>query len=404
MATHTLLQINVTCNWGSTGYIAEEIGKLALQEGWRSIIAFGRNVNESQSEAIRIGNSWSVIWHGLITRIFDRHGFSSTYATKQFIKKIDKIKPNLVHLHNIHGYYINIELLFDYLKRNNIPVVWTLHDCWLMTGHCAYFDYIGCDKWKDGCFDCPQKKNYPASILLDRSKRNYADKKRLFTSLSSLAIVPASKWLGRLVDESFLKKWPHQVIYNGVDLDNFCPRKSSLRSEYNLQDKFIILGVASIWDKRKGLNDFIKLSKIIDNDVQIVLIGVSDKDIKRLPSSIIGIKRTNSIEELAMWYSAADLFVNPTYEDNFPTTNLEALACGTPVVTYKTGGSVEAIDDSTGFIIKQGDIIGINDIISNVKGKGKFFYQETCVARAKSYYNKTERYKEYIELYNEILK
>lgn len=399
-----LLQINSVVNSGSTGRIAEEIGQTSIAAGWKSYIAYGRNDRPSESELIKIGNDWDIKMHGVQTRLFDGHGLGSKLATKDLIKKIIEISPNIIHLHNIHGYYINIEILFNYLKTAHIPVVWTFHDCWPITGHCAHFTFVGCEKWKTQCYDCPQKTRYPASWLVDRSEKNYQLKKELFTSLPNLTLVPVSKWLSEILMESFLKSYPIKTINNGINTDVFKPSTSkAFRSKHGLENKFLLLGVASVWSPRKGLKDFIELSSHLNNDFKIVLVGLSRKQIEQLPNNIMGIERTESVKELAEIYSASDVFLNPTYEDSFPTTNLESLACGTPVITYKTGGSTEAIDELTGIVVEQGNIGKLIDTIKMVKSNGKQSYSEACVNRAHRLYKKEDRYQEYIELYNSLL-
>lgn len=400
-----ILQINVVVNSGSTGRIAEEIGKLAIAKGWQNYIAYGRNERPSQSELIRIGTDWDMKIHGLQTRLFDRHGLGSINATKQFVRKIEQINPDIIHLHNIHGYYLNYPILFEYLSSSNIPVVWTLHDCWPITGHCVYFDFIGCEKWKTQCYACPQKSTYPANYFQDRSNLNYLLKKELFSSLEKLTLVPVSEWLAKIMRDSFLKKKSIKVIHNGIDTDSFRPiPEDTIRNKYKLADKFVILGVASIWSPRKGLDDFIDLYKRLDSSYQIILVGLSKKQIKTLPSAIIGIERTESVNELAELYSESDVFLNPTYEDNFPTTNLESMACGTPVITYRTGGSPESINEDTGLIIEKGNIEGLISAIEKIKENGKTFYSKACVNRAKQLYKNENKYKEYLDLYTQLLK
>jgi len=400
----TLLQINTVVNSGSTGRIAEEIGQTVKLSGWKSYIAYGRHARTSQSELIKIGSDWDIMMHGLQTRLFDRHGFASIAATRKFVKQIKKIKPDIIHLHNIHGYYINIEILFRYLKDANIPVVWTFHDCWPMTGHCAHFTFVGCDKWKTQCYECPQKKDYPSSYFLDRSKQNHKQKRKLFTSVNDITIVPVSNWVGEILKQSYLKDYPIRVINNGIDVNVFSPQsRDGIRLKYGLADKFILLGVATAWGRRKGLHDFIELSKILKDDEIIVLVGLKEDQIKILPENIIGITRTESTQELAEFYSSANVFVNPTWEDNFPTTNLEAMACGTPVVTYRTGGSPEALTPKTGFVVEQGDLASIRKAIDTVKSKGKAFYSAACRERTTKMFNKNDRYAEYLQLYEQML-
>ena len=391
-----ILQINSVCGVGSTGRIATDLYKVLEEQGHECKIAYGRGVAPEGIDSIKIGSNLDNYTHVFKTRVFDKHGFGSVNATKKFIEEVKEYNPDIIHLHNIHGYYINIEILFNYLKEANKPVIWTLHDCWAFTGHCAYFDYVGCDKWKNGCNKCPQKEGYPTSKVFDNSKLNYEKKRELFTSIKNMTIVTPSKWLANLVKESFLGKYPVEIINNGIDLEVFKPTESDFRERYNLQDKFIILGVASVWEERKGLKYFIELSKELSADYKVVVVGVTEKQKKELPNNILAITRTNNVKELAEIYTAVDVFVNPTLEDNFPTTNLEALACGTPVITFNTGGSVESIDNKNGIVVYEKDlnalkkaILKINNNILNYEIKSEI-------------YNKFDRYKDYIELYHKL--
>lgn len=280
--------------------------------------------------------------------------------------------------------------------------MWTLHDCWSFTGHCSYYSYVGCNRWQTLCNDCPQKRSYPISWLLDRSEQNYRDKIQAFTSVKKLTLVPVSNWLAGEIKQSFLKDYPIKVIHNGIDTDTFVPRELN-KVDLGLEDRFLILGIASVWSSRKGLADFIELRKFLPDDYSIVLIGLDEKQIRSLPKGIVGIKRTNSVGELAAYYSLSDVYFNPTWEDNFPTVNLEALACGTPVITYRTGGSVEAVDENTGFIVEQGDIISVTKIVQLIKEKGKGYWTSICRERATSLYDKRKRYLEYIHLYEKLV-
>lgn len=405
-----ILQINVTANSGSTGKIAEDIGRLVIDKGGQSYIAYGRTGNKSLSETIKIQSTldkiikgFNIKEHGLETRVLDNHGLASRLATRSFIKQIEEIKPDVIHLHNIHGYYINYKILFDYLAKRTIPIIWTLHDCWAFTGHCGYFDFSGCKKWKTGCYACACRKEYPASYVIDRCKKNYKDKKACFTSVKNMTIVAVSDWLGGLVKESFLKDYPVEVIHNGIDLNVFKPMETSnIKKKYHLEDKMVLLGCASVWGRRKGLQDFIELSKQIDEKTVIILVGLNDEQLKELPNNIIGIKRTENQRQLAELYSCADVFFNPTYEDNFPTTNLEALACGTPVVTYNTGGSIEAVDDKTGFIVDKGDIKRSLEAFKEIKRQNN--YKDLCRQRAEKFYDKDFCFERYVGIYEKMTK
>lgn len=396
-----LLQINVTANWGSTGKIAEDIGKVAMSNGWESYIAYGRDTNPiSTSKLIQIGNKWDMYYHGLQTRIFDKHGLASKRATRDFIERVKQIDPDIIHLHNIHSYYINYEILFDYLSKAGKPVIWTLHDCWPFTGHCAHFDAVGCNKWKTGCLNCKHKNTFPTAKILCNSANNYIRKRKAFTSVKNMTFIPVSDWLCNFLDKSFLNEYPKRTIHNGIDINVFSP--ANIKNDK--KDKFSIIGVASVWSERKGLNDFIELRKLLPNEYEITIIGLNKKQIDSLPNGIKGIARTNSLAELINFYSSADVYVNPTYEDNFPTTNIEALACGTPVITYRTGGSIEAIDSNTGYIVEQGDISDlVNKIIQVCNDSNKTKTREFCRERAVRLYNKNDKFKEYIELYDSVL-
>ena len=389
-----VFQINSTCGFGSTGRIAVDILKEVEKNGGEGIIAYGRNSAPENVNSYRIGSDLQVKIHGVLSRITDRQGFFGTSATKKLIEKIKDYNPDIIHLHNIHGYYLNVAVLLEFLKEYNKPIVWTLHDCWAFTGHCAYFSFHGCEKWKTECNNCPLKKDYPTSLVMDKSKKNYKQKKEFFTKPENITFVTPSEWLKDLTEKSFLGKYPVKVINNGIDLAKFKPTESDFREKNNLQDKFIILGVASVWEERKGLKDFIKLNEMLSENEKIVLVGLDDNQLATLPESIVGIKRTNSIEELAEIYSAADVFVNPTYEDNYPTTNLEAISCGTPVVTYITGGSPESVFEGNGFSVPQGDVKGVYDAIQKVDG---------CKTPTKDFFDASKRYKEYVDLYKEIL-
>lgn len=340
-----VLMINVVCGIRSTGRICTDIAEKLTAEGHEVKIAYGREEVPKQYKkyAVKIGNKWDQRLHGFRTRILDEHGFGSKKVTKDFLKWADEYNPDMLWLHNIHGYYINIELLFDWIKkRPEMQVKWTLHDCWAFTGHCSHFMVAQCNQWENQCFRCVEKKSYPSSIMRDNCKNNYNRKKAAFTGVNNMTIITPSQWLADLVKRSFLSGYQNEVCYNTIDTNVFKPAPSDFRNNYGLQNKKIILGVASVWNERKGLYDFVELSKLLDDDYIIVLVGLDEKQAKQMPDKILCINRTNSSSELAEIYTAADVFVNPTYEDNYPTVNLEAIACGTPVVTYNTGGSGES--------------------------------------------------------------
>ena len=353
-----VIQINAVSN-GSTGKIMFDIHKELLKKNIESYVVWfdGRKANGKNELFIHdvIGN----IYHKIYSRFIGKQGFASKKSTKKLIKYLDKIKPNIVHLHNLHNSSINIEMLMSYLKQNNIKTLWTFHDCWAFTGKCVHFECAKCFKWKKECFKCPLLNESPVSYI-DNSNWCFKRKKGLLSDLN-LTIVTPSNWLANYVKESFLKKHQIFVINNGIDLDTFKITKSNMREKYHIENKKIILGVANPWTNKKGLNDFLKLSKVIDERFVIVLVGINKEQKRKLPCNVIGIEKTENQSELAGIYSSSDVFVNCTYEDNYPTVNIESIACGTPVLTYDTGGSVEFLkflkdDINSNYIINKDDV------------------------------------------------
>jgi len=363
-----VLQINSVCGRGSTGRIVLDIHNALIGQGHKSLVAYGREPAIGCENAIRIGTRKDIYVHGLYTRILDKHGLGSQKATRQFIKNIEAENPDIIHLHNIHGYYLNYEILFRFLKNFGKPVIWTFHDCWPFTGHCAHFTYAGCERWQKVCHDCPQKRSYPKSLVFDNSRRNFERKREAFTGVKDLTIVTPSKWLAGLVNQSFLSEYETVVISNGIDTTVFRPVPSDFKSRHAIKDKFMILGVANVWGQRKGLKYFLELANILENDEIIVLVGLTKKQVESLPANIIGITRTNNIQELVEIYSAADVFVNPTLEETFGMTNLEAQACGTYVVTFDSGGTRETIIDSShGTVCGEKTTQALRKILSDLK-------------------------------------
>lgn len=363
-----IVQIN-HFSYKAAGNIMMNIHKELIDKGVDSYVVWGRGRAAENEKEYYMNDKLGVYYHAAYTRLTGRMGFASVSSTKKLIKWLEQIKPDIIHLHCIHGYYINIKLLFDYIRKNNIKIVWTQHDCWAFTGHCAYFDMVGCEKWKTGCYDCKQIHEYPASYS-DASKRNWKDKKQFFSGLNMKLVAP-SKWLKGLISQSFLGDYPVEVIYNGIDTEIFKYTDGEFKTQYQIQDKFMILGVASEWTERKGLKDFIKLHERLDpQKYQIVIVGLTKKQIRELPQTIIGIERTNNVQELVEIYSAADLFYNPTYEEVFGMVNVEALACGTSVLTYQTGGSPESVAYN-GHVVAKGDLDGCIEYIETLQKRKK---------------------------------
>ena len=399
-----LLQINSFLNSGSAGRIVEQIGELAIQNGWESYVAYGRKKNESKSQTIKIGGNMSILLHGFQSLVFDKHGLGSNSATKSLIEKIEKIDPHIIHLHGIHGYYVNFEVLFSYLNRVKKPVVWTMHDFWAITGHCSHFTDINCKKWQEMCFNCPKSKNYPKSIVFDNSKQNFLLKNDLFNANKNLSVVSVSEWMGSLMKKSILKDHFQITILNGVDTFNFSPKNPSrLIEKFNLKGKFILLGVATSWGESKGWYDFIKLNRLLPYDCQIILVGVNKYLLKKLPKNIIGLNRTESISELAEIYSTADVVISLSSQETFGLTTIEGFACGTPGIVYNCTASPELVTPETGFIVEKGDFVGLLNAINEIKSKGKEFYSEKCRERAVKVYDKNLRFRQYIDLFNTLI-
>lgn len=392
-----VVQINATCGFGSTGKICVGISELLTEKGVENYIVCSKSNGYPLGIALA-GSKYTKI-QALKSRVFGNYGFNSKNETKKIISELETIKPDIVHLHNIHGHDCNLEMLFKYFKRNNTKLIWTFHDCWAFTGYCPHFTMMKCDKWKTECYECIQKNEF--ALFFDRSNQLFKRKKELFSGLD-LTVVTPSQWLADLVKQSFLKDYSVKVINNGIDLDVFKPTESDFRKKYGLENKKIILDVAFGWDARKGLDVFLELEKRLPDDYKIVLVGTTEDTDKLLPESIISIHRTQNQRELAEIYTASNVFVNPTREDNYPTVNMESIACGTPVITFRTGGSPEMVDENTGAVVECDDVDALEREIVRVC-TDEPYSKESCLKRAEKF-DKTERFKEYLTTYERITK
>ena len=352
---------------------------------------------ELKGKYIKIGTPISKLIHVWGTRFTGLHGCFSYFSTRYFLHKVKKISPDVIHLHNLHHNYINLPLLFKYIKKHNVKVVWTLHDCWSFTGQCPHFDIIGCDKWLTGCYSCPQYRDYPSSFV-DRTKLMYKKKKKWFTGVRDMTLVTPSKWLAGLAARSFLAEYPVTVVNNGIDLARFRPIQSDVKERLGCADKFLLLGVSFGWDNKKGLDVFLELARRLPCDYQILLVGTNEETDRLLPPNVISIHRTQNQEELAELYAAADLLVNPTRGDTFPTVNIESLACGTPVLTFDTGGSPEILTDACGAVVPKNDVDAMERAILRIAAE-RPFSRAACRARAEEF-DKTEKFAEYLPLFS----
>ena len=397
--TKRLISINLG-NFGSTGTIMKEISRHAEKQGWKTWIAYPERDNNAPA-----GKNDIIICRNVVRRINESIAFRTGYrgntavlSTFFFLRKLDKIKPDLIHLHNLHNNYIHLEMLFRYIKKNNIRVIWTLHDCWAFTGQCPHFTMAKCNKWKTGCYACPSYREYPRSRV-DRTKKMWKLKKKWFTDVQDLTIVTPSQWLADLVKQSYLKDYPVKVIHNGIDLTVFKPTLSDFKEKYGIpESKKMILGVAFGWGIKKGLDVFIELAARLDPEkYQIVLVGTDENVDRKLPKNIISIHRTENQRQLAALYTVADVFVNPTREENFPTVNMESLACGTPVLTFRTGGSPEMLDETCGIVVSCDDVNALEQEIIRICLE-KLYSEESCIKRG-MVFDVNERYSEYMDLY-----
>ena len=393
-----VLIINSVCGIGSTGRISTDLAEVLEKEGHECKVAYGRGVvpEKCKKYAVRIGSDMNVRIDGLKTRLFDNAGFNSKAATKKFLKWVREYNPDLIHLHNIHGYYINIELLFKFLKDFGKPVVWTLHDCWAFTGHCSHYTETGCYKWQTACDNkCVRKKAYPTSLFMSRAKLNFEKKKALFTSLNELSFITPSEWLANEARQSFLGKYEVTAIPNGVDLDIFKSTDSSFREKHGLENKKIVLGVATAWSVKKGTKLFAALSQTLSSEHKVVLVGMTKEQAEKMPKEVLCIPRTNSAEELAEIYTAADVFLNLGKEETMGLTTVEAMACGTPAVTSNCTAVPEVVDEKSGIVLENLEIDTIINGINEVLAKE---YPNTR-ARAEDY-EKSAQYNKYLALYN----
>lgn len=379
-----------------------DIQRIAMKRGYETLSIVGRRKPFSDMPCIKVGDFFSFGMHVIITTLFDRQGFGSRFETGRIVSILRKEKPDIVHLHNLHGYYLNLPILFQYLTEEfDGKVFWTFHDCWPMTGHCAYFTAVGCERWQQECGNCPNKKIYPISLFKDNSTNNFIEKRNIFCNLKNLTIIVPSEWMANIVKRSYMGRYPVKVINNGIDVKTFRytePTEEFYRDYHIDKDRKMILGVASVWDKRKGLNDFIHLSDIIPNDYQIVLVGLTSGQIKRLPQNITGITRTENSANMAMLYSKAVVFMNPSLEESFSLVTVEALSCGTPVVVLDTSAVKELVSDGAGIVLSKHEPQDYIDAIEKLVSRG---LTRTDVSKTAQKYNVEDYGERVLELYEE---
>ena len=402
-----VLQINSCANWGSTGKIVEGINNLAQSRGYEVYTAYGRYATPSNSKLIKIGDRFSQLSALVRARLCDNEGLASSVATRRLLKRIEDISPDIIHLHNLHGYYINYVLLFDYLSHKRIPVIWTFHDCWPFTGHCAHYVYENCYRWKQECHNCPLRAEYPKSFFIDRSRKNYNEKKTWFTKDFPMTIVTVSEWLRSQVFQSFFTGKETKVIYNGIDTAVFKPLSKdtidAFKAKHGLGGKKIFLAVSSVWPESKGLSHYNDLASLLEEDEALVLIGVDSRTRKRLSPKIISYPRTDSVDELVTWYNAAEVVLSLSSAESFGLTIVEGFACGTPSVVFNNTALTELVAPGTGIVADNGDVNQVRKALSIIRGSGKASYSDSCRKRATSLYDKASCYSQYLDLYDSKL-
>ena len=401
----SLLTINATANWGSTGKIAEQINQLAQKRGWETYLAYGRNVQPCKSKLIHVGNMLQVYEHYAEHRLFDNDGLASRLSTLKLVREIKRIKPDIIHLHNIHDHWLNYKILFEYLNTLEIPIVWTQHDCWAFTGGCKHFTRLKCNQWVTGCTtDCSFRRGINLRKYISHSANHYQLKQRLFTNTKNLTLVPVSHWLEGVLKESFLKDRSIRTICNGVDVDVFKPTDNFnlILKRYGLENTKYVIGVATAWSGRKGFNDYCRLTSMLPTDLKIVLVGLNENMMMTAERhGIIGIPRTESVEELVALYNGASIVMNLSYEETFGLTTVEGFACGTPSIVYNATASPELVTPETGIVCEPGDIDGVAKAVEELLSLEKPVV--ACRNRAIKYYSKNDCFKEYVDLYENLL-
>lgn len=391
-----VIQINSVYGIGSTGRIAKDLQNYLNDHGIvaKTIYGYGKG---DYPNTYKMQSILELKANIALGRLTGHHGNYNYFPTVKALKYLLGEKPDIIHLHNIHGYFINVPLLFKIIKKYQIPVVWTFHDCWPFTGHCCYFDDYSCDRWESGCDKCPAWGDEYSIILGDRSKLNWIEKKELFSGLEHCILVSPSQWLADFFPRSFLNSYPARVIHNGIDTSAFRPLCSNVKKNLNIEQKKMILGIAPNLDGAKGGRFMLELARKLGDNYAVVILSLITKE--KLPDNVYVLPRTDNVTDLARIYSAADVFINPTIHDNFPTVNLEATACGTPVITFDTGGSPEGIRQDMGEVVEKGNIDMMAKAVirwADYKKNNKFRRLDT------KYLDKNSFAAQYVEIYKQL--
>lgn len=398
-----VLQINAVYGFSSTGRTTLELTNALIEQGHEAYVAYS-NATITSHNGYQIGGVLEKKIHGFLSRLFGNQGYYSTYSTTKLLEYIDTINPDIIHLRNLHDNYINVRKLMNYIAEHNIAVVVTLHDCWFFTGRCCYYTEDNCFKWKESCGSCPRLKKDNVSWFFDRSRKMLKDKEQWYSKINKFAVVGVSDWITYEARKSILKNaLLIKRIYNWIDLEVFKPQDTIvLRKKLGLEKTFVVLGVSQRWSQQKGLDVFIELANKVQDNTKIVLIG-SIPNGTILPQNVICIGTTNSVAELAMYYSMADVFVNPSIQETFGKVTAEALASGTPAIVNNSTANPELIGTGCGYILENTDSTSILEAIKDIRTKDKSCYSSFCISHAKRNFNMSDRIKDYIALYERLI-
>ena len=400
-----VMQINAVYGVGSTGVIVEDIHNLSLKNGIESYVSYSttkKNPADIKNGYVS-GDTLGKKIHALLSRIGGKQAYFSTFATKKLIKHIESIKPDIVHLHNLHSNYVNLNLLLNFLGKKDIKTVVTLHDCWFYTGGCFHYTAAECSKWKESCGNCPKKMQDTPALLKDNSAKILEDRKKYFGNIKKLSVVGVSRWMAAEGEKTIFKGRDVRTIYNGIDTEFFVPTPSDFRKKHNLEDKFLILAPANKWFLPINKKTFDFVSQNLPEDAVIVMLGCTEGQKQGLPKNVIALDYIRDRDELRKVYSACDVFANCTREESLSLINVEVQGCGTPVVTYRNTGAQETVDNKCSFSVESGNEKEFLKAILNVKAKGKESFSKDCVNWVKENFDRDENYLKYISLYNEII-
>lgn len=394
-----VLQINAVYGYKSTGIIVKDIGETLQKVSDECYYAY-QSSREPVKNGYRVGGTLSWKWHALYARLLGKQAYASKIATRRFLKWIDKVNPDIVHLHNLHSNYINLNILCDYLAKRAIPTVITMHDCWYFTGKCTHYSAVKCDKWQTSCGSCPLNKSEQPSLFFDCTSKVLEDKTKHLLKLKNLTLVGCSEWIANEAKKSKLQSANIQVVYNGVDTAIFTPHDSQIRNELGIENQFVILGMADKWCLEQNRDVVERLITSQDSNTKFVIVGCKEEQKEHFKSfnNVLALGYITDRNKLSDIYSAADVFVNLTRADTLPTVNMESICCGTPVITFNCCGGPELVDKDCGFIVEEGNVEQLISCVEAIKQQPLTF----DVQKQHEKFNKNECYKKYLEVYKNI--